>query len=162
MQERDVSPAPVSSPDHTFLLGEGEWRVSGEYIDEQGVPIQVQGSSSVIHYEDAWVNECIMELMPDNRGDYRNLEYKTIYEYRPLASNRDCTPWTASNPSLGKLHGELVVADNVLLSIYQSTNGNVRGSETLIKVSDRQYQCRGALIEGSRKSSSWILTYNRK
>ncbi|GEM_PF-996086 len=159
--EREVNQKMNNDPVHSFLLQPVNWVISGIYRDEKSVPISVRGQCAISHHEALWLNEMTMELMPENREKYRNLEYKTIYEYKPLESGMDSSSWVASNPSLGKLHGFIVIADDAILSLYQSSNGNLRGSETLIKISDRQYQCRGALLESGVVSSSWILQYDR-
>ena len=147
---------------HTYLFEEGLWAANGIYINEPGDQVDVHGSSIITHHEEKWVIELVMELMPKDHSEYRNLEFKTVYEVQPIRVLTDATEWVTHNPSMGRLNGLMTVAHDSILSTYQSTNGNIRGIETFIKVSDGQYQCRGALFEGARRGASWFLVFTRE
>lgn len=146
---------------HTFLFDESVWLVSGIYINEKSLTVDVEGDSVISHRNGHWLNEVNMELKTEDNGKYRNRQYKTIFEYTPIESTLESSVWHASNPLLGRLHGILVFVDDTILSSYQTSNGKIRGMETMRKVSEYEYQCRGALTEAGKRSSSWILRYDK-
>ncbi|MCI0653093.1 MAG: hypothetical protein L0Y38_03600 [Methylococcaceae bacterium] len=151
-----LAPAPQR---HRYLFDESVWLVSGVYINERSLSVDVEGESVIRHRNGCWFNEVTMELKAEASAEYRNLQYKTVYEYTPIESERESSVWHASNDLLGRLHGMLVFVDDTILSSYQSTNGSIRGMETLRIISEYEYQCRGALFEAGKRSSSWILRY---
>ncbi len=147
---------------HTYLFEEGLWAANGIYINEPGDQVDVQGNSIITHHDDNWVIELTMKLVPTDQSEYRNLDFKTVYEVQPIIAATDAMEWVTHNASMGRLNGLMTVVHDSILSTYQSTNGNIRGTETLIKVSDSQYQCRGALFEGARRGASWFLSFTRE
>lgn len=160
----DVVASLITTPAskrHTFLFDESVWLVSGSYINEKSVSVEVEGDCVISHRDGRWFNEFNIELKADDSAQYRNLQYKTVYEYDPIDSARESSVWHASNALLGRLHGVLVIVDDTILSSYQSANGSVRGMETLRLISEYEYQCRGALFEAGKRSSSWVLRYDK-
>ncbi len=161
MPESVSSAATPSLIRHTYLFDESIWLIGGVYINEKSVPIDVEGDSLISHREGRWFNELNMELKVDHSREYRNVQYKTVYEYVPVESVQESSVWHASNALLGRLQGILVFVDDTIFSSYQNINGSIRGIETLRRISDYEYQCRGALIEAGKRSSSWILRYDK-
>jgi hypothetical protein len=161
MPESVISAEPSNLNRHTYLFEEAIWLIGGVYINERSIPIDVEGDSVISHREGRWFNELSMELKVDHSREYRNVQYKTVYEYAPVESVQESSVWHASNALLGRLHGMLVFVDDTIFSSYQNINGSIRGMEILRKISDYEYQCRGALIEGGKRSSSWILRYDK-
>ncbi|MGH8556592.1 MAG: hypothetical protein ACRESZ_03840 [Methylococcales bacterium] len=146
---------------HTFLFDESIWLISGLYINEKSVPVDVEGNSVISHRDGRWLNEVSIELKTEDNREYRDRQYKTVFEYAPIESTLEPSAWHASNVLLGRLHGVLVFVDDTILSSYQTSNGNIRGLETMRRISETEYQCRGALMEGETKSSSWVLRYDK-
>lgn len=161
MPETAVSSMPKAIARHSYLYDESTWLVSGHYVNEKSVSIDVEGASVITHGDQYWFNEVTMELKTKNSGEYRNLEYKTVYEYTPIDSGIDSSIWHGSNALMGRLHGVLVFVDDTILSSYQTTSGNIHGMEAFLRVSATVYQCRGALFEAGNKSSSWVLRYEK-
>ncbi|MGH8556489.1 MAG: hypothetical protein ACRESZ_03310 [Methylococcales bacterium] len=161
MSEPALAFADANDRKHTFLFDESVWLVSGIYINEKSVSVEVEGDSVISHRDGSWFNEVSIELKIEDNRDYRNHQYKTRFEYSPIESLMEPSDWHASNAVLGRLHGVLVFVDDLILSSYQNTNGNIRGMESMRRISEYEYQCRGALIEGGRRSSSWVLRYDK-
>jgi hypothetical protein len=146
---------------HSYFVEESSWVVSGVYVNEKSVPATVEGESVVTQRGDRCFNEVAMKLSPTEGEDYRNLEYRTVYEYAAVETGADSTAWQASNDLLGRLHGVLAFVDETILSSYQTTSGSIRGVETFVRISANEYRCRGALFESGKKSSSWALRYRK-
>lgn len=157
MPDFAVPVVAAMSKRHTYLFDESVWLVSGVYINEKSISVDVEGDSVISHRNGRWFNEVNMELKAEHSTQYRNLQYKTVYEYAPIESVREASVWHASNALLGRLHGVLVFVDDTILSSYQTTNGSIRGMEALRLITEYEYQCHGALFEAGKKSSSWIL-----
>ncbi|MGR9107566.1 MAG: hypothetical protein ACU843_11610, partial [Gammaproteobacteria bacterium] len=144
---------PASAPNpirHSYLLDEAVWLVSGVYINEKSVSVDVEGESVITHRDGRWCNDLTMELKTEDGAEYRNLKYKTLYEYAIIESLHEPSPWQASNAVLGHLHGLLVFVDDTILSSFRNSNGSIRGIESLRQISEYQYQCRGALFESGK------------
>jgi hypothetical protein len=157
-----VSVVAKSVMRHTYLFDECVWLVRGIYINEMSVPVDVEGRSLIVHRADRWLNEVMMELKAADSAQYRNLQYKTIHEHTPIKAEGESSTWHASNPLLGRLQGVLAFVDDTVLSSFQNSSGNIRGMESLLRISEYEYHCRGALFESGKRSSSWILSYNRR
>ena len=155
---RLVESAPIFCG-HTYLLEESRWLLGGVYINEMSVSVDVEGDSLISYRDGSWFNELKMELKTNDSAEYRNLQYKTVYEYQAIESLQDASAWQGSNALLGRLHGILVFVDDTILSSWQTSNGCIRGMESLRQISESEYQCRGALFETGKRSSSWILRY---
>ena len=161
MVDSRVLPTQSETPRHTYLFDEGVWLVSGVYINEKSVPVEVEGESTIHHRDGRWLNEINMELKAANSAQYRNVQYKSVYEYAPVEAAHQVSAWEASNAALGRLHGTLLFIEDMILSSYQTSNGSIRGMETMRQITENQYQCRGALFERGERTSSWVLLYDR-
>lgn len=146
---------------HTMLFDQSLWLISGVYINEKSVSVNVEGECQIVHRDGRWFNELSLELKLEDNREYRNLQYKTLYEYSPVESVQETSTWHAFNALLGRLQGILVFVDDTIISSYQNLGGNMRGAETFRMVSEFEYQCRGALFEANKRSSSWALRYDR-
>lgn len=86
---------------HSYFVEESSWVVSGVYVNEKSVTATVEGESVVTQRGDRCFNEVAMKLSPTEGEDYRNLEYRTVYEYAPVEAGADSTAWQASNDLWG-------------------------------------------------------------
>lgn len=161
MPEAELAFLATENARHTFLFDESLWLVSGIYINEKSVESEVEGGSIVSHHDGIWRNEFSVILKTQDNREYRNHQYKTVFEYTPVESLLEPINWHASNAVLGRLNGTLLFVDDMILSFYQTKSGNIRGIENMRRISETEYQCRGTLIEGGRRSASWILRYDR-
>ena len=146
---------------HTYIFEEGVWTACGIYINDAGVGVDVRGRSVVVHQDELWVIELNMTLLPVEDREYRNLDFKTVYEVKPIVCETDATDWITYNQSMGRLSGKITVVHDSILSMYHTTNGMIRGMESLLKISNDRYHCRGALFERGRRTSSWFLQFER-
>ncbi len=138
---------------HTFLMEEGYWMATGEYFDQFGNAVPVEGSARVIHGKELWKSLGVMRL--------NGQEIENNYDIRPFEEGKDYTGWTSSNP-LGKLTGLFVIVDDSIISTISSEDGQISGIEYLVKVSDYHYRSRGFIFKNGEKVSSWAAELVRK
>ena len=161
MSDSSLPPFGSNAARHTFLFDQSAWLIGGVYINEKSVSVDVEGECQILHRDGRWFNELNLELKIDDNREYRNIQYKTLYEYGPVESVQESSTWHASNALLGRLQGILVFVDDTIISSYQNMSGNIRGVEIFRMKSEFEYHCRGALFEAGKRSSSWILRYDR-
>jgi len=142
---------------HTFLMEEGYWMATGEFFDQFGNAIPVEGSARVTHGKELWRSQGVMKL--DGQGGQ---EIENNYEIRPFEEGKDYTGWTATNPALGKLTGLFVIVDDSIISTISSEDGQISGIEYMVKVSDYHYRSRGFIFRNGEKVSSWAAELVRK
>ncbi|HEY4706176.1 MAG TPA: hypothetical protein VII64_01870 [Thermodesulfobacteriota bacterium] len=139
---------------HTFLMEEGYWMATGEFFDQFGEAIPVEGSARVTHGKEFWRSQGVMRL--------NGQEIENNYEIRPFEEGKDYTGWTATNPALGKLTGLFVIVDDSIISTISSEDGQISGIEYMVRVSDYHYRSRGFIFRNGEKVSSWAAELVRK
>ena len=97
---------------------------------------------------------------PENK--YRTLEYKNRYEIKPFEKDKDFSYWVSLHSALGKMDGQFVIVDDIILAPFKTRSGTMRGTEVFRKINDYQYENKGTLLERNRKTSSWSLTLTRQ
>ena len=135
---------------HTFLFLEGTWNAKGSYYDEINNIIQVEGSTTITHQNELWINEGYMKLLLDNP-----IELHNRYEIIPF--EKDFTSWQSYNPALGTLIGKFMVVEDIIISTYITESGEYSGAECLIKIRDNLYKAKGFAFKGNYKLSSWSV-----
>ena len=144
---------------HTFLLEEGLWATKGEFFDQQGNPMQMDGSARITHGEELWRCQGTMRLEQMGGGV---VEFQNNYEIKPFEEGKDYTGWASSNPVHGKLAGLFVIVDDSIISTISSEDGTVSGIEYVVKVSDYHYRSRGFVFKDNEKISSWAAELVRR
>ena len=137
---------------HTFLFEEGVWRAEGTYIDGANTALRAEGTITITHAEDAWINEGSLRLLLA-----QPVEFQNRYEIIPFEEGKDYTTWKSQNPVIGTLIGKIVVIDDSLISVYESEDHLCAGSEYLLQVSETVYRNRGFAFKGSERISSWAV-----
>ncbi len=137
---------------HTFLFEEGVWRAEGTYIDGTNTALGAEGTITVTHTEEAWINEGCLRLLLA-----RPVEFRNRYEIVPFEVGKDYTSWKSQNPMIGTLVGKIVVVDDSLISVYESQDGVYAGSEYLLQVSETVYRNRGFAFKHDARISSWTV-----
>lgn len=138
--------------DHTFLLRPGLWRAEGEFVDALGARTGVEGRAEIRHDPSRWIFESALHTRaPQPR------ESRSVYEVHPLAPGNLSTPWASQSASFGALNGRFLFLPDVILSTWESATGRFRGSETLVLRDPRHYSARGALWEGQKLLSAWMV-----
>ena len=83
------------------------------------------------------------------------------YQIKPFEDDKDYTTWVSDNPDLGKLNGNFIIVNDIIISQFRSENSKYSGSEMLLFIDDDQYQNWGTLFNGSDKMSSWEVMLER-
>lgn len=138
---------PVS---HSFLLKEGLWRSSGEFVDGAGKLTKAEGEAHIRHYPDRWVYEGVMRT-----ATVPPAEHRTVYEIQPMPPGNFATPWTSKSAAFGTLNGRFIVVGDAILSAYESATGRYRGQDTILRRDERHYSARGTLLDGGKILSAW-------
>jgi len=138
--------------EHTFLLREGVWRAEGEYFDALGKRTAVEGEAEVRHYPDKWISASVMRTRAPVP-----VESRSAYEIVPFARGNLATPWSSQSPTLGGLNGRFLLLGDAILSTWESATGKFRGTETLLLRDPAHYSARGALFDGGKLMSAWIV-----
>lgn len=134
--------------EHTYLVGEGRWEISGSTIDVAGNPNVMIGYAIVTHGEQWIVDE---ELN----------ENTSRYAIAPIGEDIAATTFTGMNGITGEVNGTFAFFDDIILSTYRSDDGQYTASEVFLKRSDECYEVRGALFLHGGHVSSWSLTMTR-
>jgi len=138
--------------EHTFLLSEAVWRAEGEFFDGLGRRTEVEGEAEVRHYPEKWTFSSHMRTRAP-----KPVESRSEYEVVPFARGNLATPWISQSATLGSLNGRFLLLGDAILSTWESATGRFRGSETLLMRSATHYSARGALFDGGKLMSAWMV-----
>ena len=138
--------------EHTFLLKSGVWRAEGETVDPLGKRTPVEGEAEIRHYPDKWLSASVMRTVAP-----RPLEFRSVYEIHPFVPGNLATPWTSQSASIGSVSGRFLLLGDTILSTWESATGRFRGSEAMAMRGPRHYSARGALYDGGKLLSAWIV-----
>jgi hypothetical protein len=141
---------------HTFLFEEGLWRAEGLYQDSTNTALRAEGTITITHEADLWINEGSLKLLLD-----RPVEFQNRYEIVPFKEDGDYTTWKSLNPVIGRLLGKIVLIDDSLISVYESEDAHYTGSEYLLQVSEKIYRNRGFAFRDDERISSWAVELTR-
>lgn len=138
--------------EHTFLLRERLWRAEGEFIDALGTRTGVEGEAEIRHYPDRWISASVMRTKSP-----KPLESKSVYEIHPLAPGNLSMSWTSQSATAGSVNGRFLILGDAILSTWESATGRFRGTETMLMRDPSRYSARGALYDGQKLLSAWIV-----
>ncbi len=141
---------------HTFLFEEGLWRAEGIYLDGTNTVLQAEGTITITHEKDLWINEGSLKLLLPQPAQFQNR-----YEIVPFEGDKDCTNWKSLNPVIGTLLGRIVLVDDSLISVYESEDRHYTGSEYLLQISQNLYKNRGFAFKDEERISSWAVELTR-
>jgi hypothetical protein len=141
---------------HTYLFETSRWKAIGTYYDEDSIPVNVIGETSIDIKSEVWTLDGQMELQLDD-------PLKTFNRYliKPFDVQKDHTTWISDNPALGKLKGKFTIVNDTIISQYQSEGGKYSGTEILLYIDHDQYQSWGVLYGNDIKISSWEVMLER-
>ena len=134
--------------EHTYLLREGRWQISGSTIDVAGNPNVLIGYAIVIHGKHWTVEEQINES-------------SNHYTIVPPDEDLGATTFTGANGITGEVNGTFAFFEDMILSAYHSDDGHYSASEVFRRLEDDRYEARGALFKDGGHVSSWSLTMER-
>lgn len=134
--------------EHTYLLREGRWQISGSTIDVAGNPNVMIGYVIVTHGPQWLVEE---ELN----------ENTSRYAVTPLGEDVAATSFTGMDGITGEVNGTFAFFEDLILSTYRSDDGQYNACEVFLRRNDDCYEVRGALFLHGGHVSSWSVTLTR-
>jgi hypothetical protein len=137
---------------HSYLFEEGVWTSEGYFFDESQNRFPAEGKLRITHVEKFWISDGSTRLL---EGDKR--EFHNKHEIIPFEKFNDYTTWRSQSSDLGAFSGNFVVADDAILSSFDSEKGNFSGFEFFIRLSRSTYKNRGCMFRGTTKISSWAM-----
>jgi hypothetical protein len=134
--------------EHSYLIREGRWQISGSTIDVAGNPNVMIGYAIVTHGE-KWV---VDEELNENTS---------CFEVTPLGDDRNATTFTGRDGISGTVNGTFAFFEDMILSAWRSDDGQYSASEVFLRRAEDCYEVRGALFLAGGHVSSWSLTLTR-
>lgn len=134
--------------EHSYLLREGRWEISGSTIDVAGNPNVMIGYAIVTH-GDQWI---VDEELNENTSRFAVV---------PPGEDRNATTFTGRDGISGEVQGTFAFFDDVILSTYSSGDGHYAACEVFLRRDEAHYEVRGALFLDGGHVSSWSLTLMR-
>lgn len=138
--------------EHTYLVREGRWKISGQYYNKEGDPTPVEGVAQVVLQEKVWILDAQMQMSGLGSDKIVNRQV-----FSPPAPGQTVIPFIAQNPRLGRLEGRYTLVDDAILSHYLSQDGPYSGVETLLQQTHDTYLARGALYDGAQLIAAWAV-----
>jgi hypothetical protein len=132
--------------EHTYLLREGRWQISGSTVDVAGNPNVLIGYAIVTHADGEWV---VDEELNENTSRFA---------VTPPGDDRNATAFTGRDGISGAVRGTFAFFDDMILSTYRSDDSHYAASEVFLRKADDCYEVRGALFLDGGHVSSWSLT----
>lgn len=140
----------VSEPDEWILVGHG---MSGDL--KRRVPME--GRSNISHQDGRIVNEGIISFVSASDP----VTFQSYYELTPTETP-SVLAFFQENEAVGDLKGEVVAFYDRLISVYQSGDGSLAGSEVFIKMSENLYTVTGNLTREGKILNLWKLDMVRQ
>lgn len=140
---------------HVFLFVPKEWKVKGNYTDENGRRIKVEGFMKIAHKSGNWAMN--VELVVPMKGG-KSLDLRSVYKVKPVKKGGVETSWTSENKITGKCSGRFFVAGPSIISTYTTKNNQYAGFETFKFTGGGRYENEGAIYQGTERVSSWKLS----
>lgn len=141
---------------HSFLLEEGFWQISGVFSNISGVEIPVEGRSIISHTQEQWSNHTFMRMLTAQPQDIENL-----YTFAPIPSKATYAQWYSNSPSLGSVTGCFAFVDDTIISSSIIPETSQHATESLRMVSSEIYENRGALFQKDIIVASWRILMQR-
>jgi hypothetical protein len=130
---------------HTFLLEQGRWKLQGNWLERNDLPIQVVGRVIVAWSQDEWFSMVTQFTFPKAEREAITLQY------RGRLDSGECRyTFVMQHSELGKVEGEGWITPESIVQRYWAINDKQRrsGFETLHRLDDRHYVLSSGLMEG--------------
>jgi hypothetical protein len=136
---------------HPLLSGNSRWSITGYFLDEQGRK-PVEGNWLIETLEQGWqIQVQLKQLSPSRTVLERSCLLTPLTE--PPGANR----WSEQMSPYGSFQGQMNVVEDTLLLQLDSDDGKYRSVESFLRVFEREYEARGAIMEGNERLGSWTL-----
>ena len=142
---------------HTWLFEPGSWSATGRFWEKGEVERDGHGTSIVRHTGVLWEIEGRMEILGEPP-----LRFQNNYSIAAPSGDARILRWRSENPALGTLKGVFFVADDTIMSSFQSSDGASVGSETMRQLAPDRYQARGLFLASGAVVSAWSMELIRK
>jgi hypothetical protein len=90
------------------------------------------------------------------------LRFQNIYRIAAPRGDARILHWQSENPALGTLKGVFFVADDTILSAFQSSDGGSLGSEAIRQLAPDRYEAHGLFLAAGAVVSSWSMELIRE
>ncbi|HEY9850314.1 MAG TPA: hypothetical protein V6D28_12690 [Leptolyngbyaceae cyanobacterium] len=144
---------------HTFLIEAGRWRLQGNWLERNGMPIAVKGLTLVAWSRDNWFTMVTKLMFPDSDREEIALQYKGRLD----AGERQYT-FVLQHSLLGRVEGEGWIAPESIVQRYWVLGDRQRrsGFETLHRVTENQYYISSSILAGHYLTSTMEATLERQ
>jgi hypothetical protein len=142
---------------HSFLFEPDTWTATGHFWEGGQLKRDAHGTTAVRHFDSAWEIDGEMEVLGELTVRFRNL-----YRVEPPSAQGEAMRWRSQNPALGIIDGVFAVADETILSFFQTADWAHGGSETLTRLAADRYRASGILVSAGEVASIWSMELVRQ
>ncbi|MFB2922134.1 MULTISPECIES: hypothetical protein [Aerosakkonema] len=144
---------------HTFLIEAGRWRLQGNWLERNGMPIAVKGLTLVAWSRDNWFTMVTKLMFPESDREEIALQYRGRLD----AGERQYT-FVLQHSLLGRVEGEGWVAPESIVQRYWVLGDRQRrsGFETLHRLTENQYYISSSILAGHYLTSTMEALLERQ
>ena len=89
-------------------------------------------------------------------------EFHHVYEVPVPRAGARTIPWRSHNPAIGPLEGVFFVADDAIMSSFQSSDGGFGRSEHMTRLAPDHYEAGGLFPRAGVVLSAWSMALIRE
>lgn len=144
---------------HTFLIEAGRWRLQGNWLERNGMPLAVRGLTLVAWSRDNWFTMVTKLMFPESDREEIALQYRGRLD----AGERQYT-FVLQHSLLGRVEGEGWIAPESIVQRYWVLGDRQRrsGFETLHRVTENQYYISSSILAGHYLTSTMEAILERQ
>ncbi|MDA0672386.1 MAG: hypothetical protein O3C67_01590 [Cyanobacteria bacterium] len=145
--------------EHTFLLEPGRWRLQGNWLERDALPIPVKGGILIAWSSDDWFTMVMKLTFPGSTLDQIALQYRG----RLTSSDRQYT-FVLQHTQLDRVEGEGWITPDSVVQRYWALNDRQRrtGFETLYRLNGDRYHLSSGIMAGHYLTSAMEATLDRQ
>jgi hypothetical protein len=144
---------------HTFLLEPGRWKIQGNWLERNGMPISVKGMTLVAWHRDNWFTMATKLIFPGSDRSEISLQYKGRLDNGERQYN-----FLLQNNILGQSEGEGWIGLDTIVQRYWVLGDRQRrsGFETLHQISEDRYYLSSGVLTGHFLSNTIEASLERQ
>jgi hypothetical protein len=144
---------------HTFLLEPGRWKIQGNWLERNGMPISVKGMTLVAWHRDNWFTMATKLIFPGSDRSEISLQYKGRLDNGERQYN-----FLLQNNILGQSEGEGWIGLDTIVQRYWVLGDRQRrsGFETLHQISEDRYYLSSGVLTGHFLSNTMEASLERQ
>jgi hypothetical protein len=145
--------------EHTFLLEPGRWRLQGNWLERDALPIPVKGAILIAWSRDDWFTMVMKLTFPGAEMDDVALQYRG----RLAGGDRQYT-FVLQHTQLDRVEGEGWVTPDSVVQRYWAVSDRQRrtGFETLYRLNGDRYHLSSGIMAGHYLTSAMEATLDRQ